>query len=160
MSVPPRTLHVQTRSPEETAAVARRLAPQLYTGDVILLEGEVGAGKTHFARSLISASLTEPEDIPSPTFTLVQTYPCQKGEIWHADLYRLTDIAEIEELGLLQAFSEAICLVEWPDRLGDLAPEAALCIAFAPDVAAGTRFLTLTWRAPDWDARLEDLRHG
>ena len=68
------------------AALARRLVP----GDTVLLEGDVGAGKTHFARGVILALLDVPEDIPSPTYTLVQTYDGRTGEIWHADLYRLT----------------------------------------------------------------------
>ncbi len=154
-----RKVHFMTRSPEETAAMARRLAPCLHEGDVILLTGEVGAGKTHFARSLIAASLVSPEDIPSPTFTLVQTYAGQNGEIWHVDLYRLTDISEIEELGLLQAFTEAICLVEWPDRLGTLAPEHALSIAFDAGEEPEARAVTLDWCAPRWDRAIEGWRH-
>lgn len=154
-----RKAHVMTRSPEDTAAMARHLAPCLRAGDVILLIGEVGAGKTHFARSLIAASLVSPEDIPSPTFTLVQTYAGQNGEIWHVDLYRLTDISEIEELGLLHAFTEAICLVEWPDRLGTLAPEYALSITFDPGEEPEAREITLDWCAPRWDGAVDGLHH-
>ena len=76
--------------PQATADLAARLGARLQPGDVLLLEGPIGAGKTHFARSLIQSLLTEPEDVPSPTFTLVQVYDTEKGEIWHADLYRLT----------------------------------------------------------------------
>lgn len=117
-------------TPDETDAVAAALAPLLGPGDVILLQGEIGAGKTHFARALIRNLLARvgapAEDIPSPTFTLVQTYVAQNDEIWHADLYRLGDPQEVEELGLLAAFDTAICIVEWPDRLGPLRPAAAL----------------------------------
>ena len=144
-------------SPEQTTALAHALAPRLRSGDVILLSGPVGAGKSHFARSLILALLDTPEDVPSPTYTLVQTYPGRSGEIWHSDLYRLSDTSEVEELGLLDAFDNAICLVEWPDRLGDLAPSTALTLDFAPGLDEETRHLALSWSDPRWTARLEDL---
>jgi tRNA threonylcarbamoyl adenosine modification protein YjeE len=130
----PATLTRDLPTPDATAALAAGLAPALSAGDVLLLAGEIGAGKTHFARALIRARLAAagapPEDIPSPTFTLVQTYAAGPVEIWHADLYRLTDPQEVEELGLLSAFDTALCLVEWPDRLGSLAPRGALYLAF------------------------------
>ena len=105
------TLTLFSASPDQTAQFATNLAGSLAAGDVILLEGDVGAGKTHFARALIQSLLDTPEDVPSPTFTLVQTYQTPKGDIWHADLYRLTSPLEIEELGLTDAFETGICLV-------------------------------------------------
>ena len=91
-----------------TAAFARALAPELGAGDTLLLDGPVGAGKSHFARALIRARLQNPaEDVPSPTFTLVQTYE-GSPPIWHADLYRLTDAAEIDELGLTAVTARVI----------------------------------------------------
>jgi tRNA threonylcarbamoyl adenosine modification protein YjeE len=109
-----------------TEALAARLASRLEAGDCLLLDGPVGAGKTTFARALVGARRAaaglRPEEVPSPTFTLVQTYATDGPEIWHADLYRLGDPEEIAELGLEDAFAEAICLVEWPDRLGAAAP--------------------------------------
>jgi len=149
------TLHIG--NPERTCAIARALAPRLRPGDVILLHGQIGAGKSHFARCLILASLDQPEDVPSPTYTLVQSYPGRQGEIWHADLYRLGDISEIEELGLIQAFSDAICLVEWPARLGDLAPPGALHLSLETAAQDDTRIMHLTWSDPSWDKKLEDL---
>ena len=133
------------------------MAPRLGPGDVVLLGGGVGAGKTHFARCLIQSSLPVPEDVPSPTYTLVQSYAGPACEIWHADLYRLGDPAEVIELGLTEAFETAICLVEWPDRLGDLAPSTALTLDFAPGLDEETRHLALSWSDPRWTARLEDL---
>lgn len=109
-----------------TAALAGRVAPLLRAGDTILLEGDIGAGKTAFARALIRARLGREEDVPSPTFTLVQTYDDPEAEIWHCDLYRLTNPDEILELGLDAAFEDGICLIEWPDRLGTAAPTGAL----------------------------------
>lgn len=117
-------------SADDTGDLARRIGGLLRPGDTILLDGPVGAGKTHFARSLIQSLLDVPEDVPSPTFTLVQTYDTRAGEIWHADLYRLTAPDEVVELGLTDAFADAICLIEWPDRLGDLAPDTALHLRF------------------------------
>jgi len=141
-------------SPDATAALARAIAPFLRAGDIILLDGPIGAGKTHFARSLIRAlqGLGSVEDIPSPTFTLVQTYDTQAGEVWHADLYRLTDVGEVYELGLDDAFETAICLIEWPDRLGRTQPSGALTLRLTPG-ADDTRDIAFTGGA-DWARRL------
>ncbi|WP_170456966.1 tRNA (adenosine(37)-N6)-threonylcarbamoyltransferase complex ATPase subunit type 1 TsaE [Ruegeria arenilitoris] len=145
-------------SPEETADLASRLSAHLAPGDVILLDGPIGSGKTHFARSLIQSALPVPEDVPSPTFTLVQVYDGEAGEIWHSDLYRLTSVDEIEELGLTGAFDTAICLVEWPDKLGPLQPASALLVQFYADPAAEeTRHLTLTWSDPKWTEKLKRI---
>tara|TARA_R110002049_G_scaffold117332_1_gene270414 strand:- start:24321 stop:24794 length:474 start_codon:yes stop_codon:yes gene_type:complete len=141
-------------SPDDTAQRAAQLGRQLQAGDVILLHGDVGAGKTHFARALIQSLLSVPEDVPSPTFTLVQTYRAADVDIWHADLYRLTSNYEVEELGLVDAFSDAICLVEWPDRLGDLAPKSALTLYLEAGPTDDARILTARWQAPSWDGKL------
>lgn len=143
-------------SPEQTCAIAQRLAPMLEAGDTVLLRGDIGAGKTHFARCLIQSLLQVPEDIPSPTYTLIQTYPGPAAEIWHADLYRLTEVREVIELGLVDAFTDAICLVEWPDRLGDLAPENALDLSLASAGEGDDRRLTLSWQGEGWTSRVEE----
>lgn len=139
-------------SPDATCALARQIGAGLRPGDVLLLSGGIGAGKTHFARCLIQSLLLAPEDVPSPTFTLVQVYDTASGELWHADLYRLTGPDECVELGLSEAFDSAICLVEWPDRLGDLTPADALHLSFAAGSAEEARQLTLDWTAERWDA--------
>ena len=116
-----------------TAAFARALAPELGAGDTLLLDGPVGAGKSHFARALIRARLRNPaEDVPSPTFTLVQTYE-GSPPIWHADLYRLTDAAEIDELGLTDALPDSIALIEWPDRMDPVPGALTLRLSNDPD---------------------------
>lgn len=152
MTAAPISLTLQ--SPVDTARCAARLGALLTPGDTVLLSGDVGAGKTHFARALIQSQLAEPEDVPSPTFTLVQTYAGEKGEIWHADLYRLASTQEIEELGLSDAFDGAICLVEWPDRLGDLAPSRALLLTFEPGIEPEQRLLTIVWKDPRWQDKV------
>ncbi|SPH23516.1 tRNA threonylcarbamoyladenosine biosynthesis protein TsaE [Defluviimonas aquaemixtae] len=136
-----------------TAALAERLSPELRSGDVILVQGPIGAGKSHFCRSLITARLAalgRAEDIPSPTFTLVQTYDLDGIEIWHCDLYRLGLSDDLAELGLDEAFETAICLVEWPDRLGDRAPSDALTLSLVPDSAGEAREAQLSSTAPRW----------
>lgn len=106
-------------SPDRTDAFAAELAAHLVPGDTIWLDGDLGAGKTHLARALIRARIG-PQGaavhVPSPTFTLVQTYDTPGAEVWHADLYRLTDPQDIVELGLDDALDTAICLIEWPAR--------------------------------------------
>ncbi|MDC0737761.1 tRNA (adenosine(37)-N6)-threonylcarbamoyltransferase complex ATPase subunit type 1 TsaE [Cognatishimia sp. SS12] len=152
-----RSLQATLTSPEKTAAWAAALGARLDAGDVILLTGDIGAGKTHFSRSLIQHRLGYAEDVPSPTFTLVQTYEAGDIEIWHADLYRLTTPDEVVELGLTEAFETAICLVEWPDRLAELAPENALMITLKMCDTPGERALSLQWRDPKWHEILKDL---
>ncbi len=156
-AMPAAPLSLSLADPDATAAFARRMGDLLGPGDTVLLEGDVGTGKTHFARALIQSLLDVPEDVPSPTFTLVQTYETQKGEIWHADLYRLTSVLEIEELGLTDAFDSAICLVEWPDRLGRLAPKNALTLSLLAGPGPDARRLTASWEQPDWGIRLKAL---
>lgn len=147
-------LHLASEA--ETAALAMRLADRLGPGDTLLLSGPVGAGKSAFARALIRARLDDPAaEVPSPTFTLVQTYGESTEALWHADLYRLSHADEVAELGLLAAMEEAVCLVEWPDRLGSLAPASALRLDFVPEGEG--RCVTFSG-PPAWAARLEDLR--
>ncbi|MEM8774489.1 MAG: tRNA (adenosine(37)-N6)-threonylcarbamoyltransferase complex ATPase subunit type 1 TsaE [Pseudomonadota bacterium] len=148
-----------SNSPDETTKLAKRTARVLSIGDVLLLSGPVGAGKTHFARAVIQEMLEKSEDVPSPTYTLVQTYATQKCEIWHADLYRISDTGEIIELGLTDAFSNAICLVEWPEVLGDYAPENALTLAIEPLTSENERHFSLSWIEPGWTNRVSKILH-
>ncbi len=167
-------LSITLKSPEETTAFAARLGSELHPGDCVLLDGPIGSGKTHFARSVIKWLMAAPdeepfpsfkfdlvkswsdtEDIPSPTYTLVQTYDTSAGEIWHADLYRVGVVEEVVELGMIDEFETSICLVEWPEQLGELTPKNALSIKFEIDPDhEDYRHLTISWTDPEWTPRL------
>ena len=138
----------------ETKALAIRIRENLQNGDIVLLKGEIGAGKSHFARSLIQAAMDKVEDVPSPTFTLVQTYDTIVGSIWHADLYRLSDQSEVFELGLIDAFGNDIVLIEWPDRLGYLEPQDALTVELVI-LENDKREVIFSTSSCMWEARLE-----
>lgn len=139
---------------QDTVRFAARVSEILRPGDTILLSGDIGAGKSAFSRAVIRTKAGAEIEVPSPTFTLVQTYDVAGVEIWHCDLYRLTHPDEAFELGLDEAFETAICLIEWPDRLGDLAPQNALKLHF--DALENGHSVTLTPNA-DWTARLGNL---
>ena len=102
-----------------------RLGRALKPGDTVALIGGLGAGKTTLVRGLIQSVLPH-EIVPSPTYTLVQTYDVPGCTLWHCDLYRLEHQEEAYELGLMDAMGEDVCLLEWPDRLGALLPEDAI----------------------------------
>jgi tRNA threonylcarbamoyladenosine biosynthesis protein TsaE len=104
-----------------TAELGAKLARGLEAGDAICLFGDLGAGKSTLARSLIRALTTPDEEVPSPTFTLVQTYDGPAFTIAHFDLYRLTSAAEAYEIGVEEALDDGCAIIEWPERLdGDL----------------------------------------
>lgn len=123
---------IETHSEEETQKFARDLSKLLAQGDVLLLQGDLGMGKTVFSRSLIRALCSDAQlEVPSPTFTLVQSYDSLKGTIWHFDLYRLNDPSEIYEIGWEEAIADGVVLVEWPERLGTLKPKGAIEITLS-----------------------------
>jgi tRNA threonylcarbamoyladenosine biosynthesis protein TsaE len=113
-----------THSEDETADMARELAAGLKAGDVILLSGNLGAGKTAFVRGLASGLGIDPEDVSSPTFTLVHEYKGGRLTLYHADLYRLETVAT-EDLGLEEmGVADGVLAIEWPDRLAHGLPGA------------------------------------
>lgn len=125
-------LHIRLADVEATRVLAINLARISRHGDVLALEGDLGAGKTEFARAFIRARAGSAIEVPSPTFTLVQEYEFGDenalDSLRHVDLYRLVDAEEALELGLEEAFETAICLIEWPDRLGLALPAKNLTI--------------------------------
>lgn len=119
--MPPVTQAVENE--EELAVLAARLAGLLRAGDVVTLKGDLGAGKTALSRHIIRALAGFEEEVPSPTFTLVQVYDLPDFTLWHFDLYRLAEEErDILELGWEDARRDGVALVEWPDRLGGLLP--------------------------------------
>jgi tRNA threonylcarbamoyl adenosine modification protein YjeE len=158
------TLSFALTSEADTCALAEALAPHLQGGDFLPLSGALGAGKTAFARALIQArlrSLGGAEHVPSPSYTLVQIYDAGGVEFWHADLYRLGDASEVAELGLVDAFGEAVTVVEWPDRLGSSRPHRALALDIAVSPAGGdARVLRVSPEGEGWDRACEALLAG
>jgi tRNA threonylcarbamoyladenosine biosynthesis protein TsaE len=148
-----------------TIRLGRRLAGLVRDGDVIVLDGDLGSGKTVFARAFILALGGGPE-VPSPTFTLVQSYELEPGAstgaqskpgaVHHFDLFRLGGPGEVAELGLEECLARGVTLIEWPDRLGPLLPVDRLDMRFEFDVAAEARRVHLTGFG-DWPDRLERL---
>ena len=112
-----RTDTVTTHSEAETAATGRDLAANLSAGDVVLLYGDLGAGKTAFVRGLAEGLEVPPADVSSPTFTLVQEYRGGRVPLVHVDLYRLDDSREIDDLGLDEIASGAVLAIEWAEKL-------------------------------------------
>ncbi len=150
---------------EATRALAGRVAALARCGDVIGLAGPLGAGKTVFARDFIRAraEITRapaPGEVPSPTFTLVQVYELPGAAVWHIDLYRLATPDESWELGIEEAFAEAIALIEWPERLGRVLPAERLDVAL--DFVEGepqARRARLSGHG-EWARRLREARLG
>ena len=113
-----------------TQSLAKRIAPLLKKGDVIALKGELGAGKTEFARAFLH-ELGAEGDVPSPTFTLLQTYEVKGLLVSHFDLYRLKSANELDELGWDDALADGVTLVEWPERAEGRLPPNRLTLRFA-----------------------------
>ncbi len=132
----------------ETQAIGTALARELRPGDIIALHGDLGAGKSTLARSILHA-LGWAGEVPSPTFTLVQAYDDLPVPVWHVDLYRLSHPAEADVLGLFE--TDAALLIEWPERLGARLPAEALHLHLTGSGDAPRR---LTWDAPPaWEGR-------
>jgi tRNA threonylcarbamoyladenosine biosynthesis protein TsaE len=146
-----------TELPDETATagLAARLAGLARPGDVIALKGELGAGKTTFARAFIAAK-GGGSDVPSPTFTLVQLYELPEVAIWHFDCYRLRNPEEAWELGIEDAFRDGVSLIEWPERLGSLVPPRRIEITLLPGSNPGAR-RALIDPGTGWQARAAGL---
>lgn len=131
----------ESSSEAATTTIAQNLAKGAKPGDVFLLEGPLGAGKSVFARGFIRALCGPDTEVPSPTFTLVQTYDGAKGPIWHFDLYRLEDPDEVFELGWEEALTDGIVLIEWPAHAGLNLPARARWIRIGTEHGESRRIV-------------------
>ena len=136
-------LHFSLSSVQDTALLAAKLGHFLRLGDFVCLEGDLGAGKSTFARALIQHLNPAEEEVPSPTFTLLQSYDVPQGSLHHLDLYRLGSPEEIYEMGW-EELRQGIMLVEWPERLGRLRPQHAITVALRHGQGEQERDATLT----------------
>ena len=153
----PRILHLADEA--ATAALARRIAAVCRAGDVIALDGDFGAGKTTFARAFIRAHCTAADEVPSPTFTLVQIYPAAEeggATVYHFDLFRLQTADEAIDLGIEDAFAEGVSLIEWPERLSTLLPPYRLDLGFRFGSTPESRTVTVSAAGGDFLARLKE----
>lgn len=116
-----------------TDALGARIAASIAVGDAIALHGDLGAGKTTLARAILRA-LGVSEPVPSPTFTLVQSYETARLTVRHFDLYRIGDSAELDELGISEALDEGAALIEWPERAGGRLPQDSLNVTLSTNV--------------------------
>jgi len=149
---------LELASAAETAALAARVARLAEAGDVIALHGDLGSGKTTFARGFIRALGLADAEVPSPTFTLVEVYEVSADQpaVWHFDLYRLAKPEDAYELGFEEALAGGILLIEWPERLGGLLPREHLDVSLSAGSAPGRRVARIVG-GPRWTRRLRKL---
>ena len=155
-----RVLQLELPDLSATQKLGTLLADGLTAGDIISLSGPLGAGKSALARSIIVSANPNETDVPSPTFSLVQTYELADGTpLWHLDLYRIQTPEDAMQLGLDDAFVDAVCIIEWPDRLKNFLPKSTLSIHLylaCDDDVDGVRFVDIT--APlNWSERMRAI---
>lgn len=143
------------KSEADTMGLGREIARGLASGDTVTLSGPLGSGKTVLARAIVRSFLPR-EEVPSPTFTLVQTYDTQNFSIAHVDLYRVKAGSELRELGLDEALEHGVLVIEWPDRMGLQLPPDRLDIMFE-GIDGEFRMMKLVGRG-SWAQRLRTLR--
>jgi len=137
----------------ETARIAQKLSKLVQKGDVVALHGDLGAGKTTFSKALIRYLVGLPNlEVPSPTFTLVQTYESSRFPIWHFDMYRLDDPSEIDELGFEETI-DGLAIIEWPEKMGETLPTYRIDIKISFE--NNKRTMTLTPQGKSWSDRLD-----
>lgn len=145
---------LELASEDDTNALGARLARRLRRGDVIALHGQLGAGKTTLVRGLIRALLGDQEEVPSPTYTLVQMYEGPGFPVWHFDLYRLETADDVFELGWDET-QDGVALIEWPERAGAHLPGSRLDVFL--EISGDGRRARLEAGGEGWQERLDDI---
>ena len=130
-----------SQSEKDTISFAKKFAKTLKGNEIVALWGTLGMGKTVFSKAVIQELTGKKEDVPSPTFTLLQTYDTPLGEVFHFDFYRLKTPQEAYEIGIEEALQDHICLIEWPEKIGNLLPKKAVNICF--ELAPTGRLITV-----------------
>lgn len=157
MSSSPARSKITLTDLDATRAFAGKVAAVLGKGDVILLDGDLGAGKTALARFIIQAATGTSIDVTSPTFNLVQPYPVKGLTLYHYDLYRLKSLRELVELGLEESLAEGAVLVEWPEIAASYWPKQRLEIKLEADHATGVRTALLVDAGGKWGGFIRGL---
>ena len=150
-----RTYKIGNQNSQNILELAYKFSCNPNAGDVILLQGPIGSGKTFFARNFIVESLRAhqlSDEVPSPSFSLIQVYDTIEPKIYHVDLYRLSLRSEVEELGLNTFYGESITLIEWPDRLENRLPLRYIQIEFSlVERQENLRNLSIVFVGQNWD---------
>jgi tRNA threonylcarbamoyladenosine biosynthesis protein TsaE len=124
--------------------LAGKIASLANIGDIILLKGELGSGKTSFAKYFINSISKHDQNVTSPTFNILQIYDCENFSAWHYDFYRIETEEEIVNLGLDDAFSNGVSIIEWPEKIRSFLPQASLEIHFSFTEKHNSRLLTIS----------------
>ena len=147
-------MKIEINNLEQTKLLAEKIAKIAEKGDVIELKGDLGAGKTTFARYFINCLPEKEEDILSPTFNIVHPYTTKNFTVWHFDLYRIENISEIEEIGIYDAFDEGVSLIEWPHIISSIVPENRLLVNITQNESERT---TSIEGAGSWQERISNI---
>ncbi len=151
-------ISIKTFTQQETINLARSIANHLKAGDCLAFFGDLGTGKSVFSRAIIQQKLGEDIHVPSPTFTLVQTYDQSHPEIWHLDLYRLDSPEDALELGIFDALQDCILLIEWAERLEDMLPPQAIHVEIKHGKQEDARIFTFKGLAGQLERLFRDIK--
>ncbi len=149
-----KTITLYSHSERETQEIGKKIAHMARKGDCFALYGTLGMGKSVLARAFVQELLSTTDEVPSPTFTLVQMYDADDFTIYHFDLYRLKSPEEIFELGMEEALYEGVSLIEWPEKMGGYLPKKAICIQISPE--KDSRKIEITTSSEEGMKRIEE----